>query len=178
MGNWDLGGPGCHGTVLDSTFSRLPPPPARVTAASHVPYSVTTPLLLQAVKRSRVIATDHVAAIAPPPLSLPRPLPGQIGSKLPFCARVLWSRVPNVRHIRPALPVSARLFGSWSHGEGGGKGGRSSLRPMSMVGPVESSCPRQSSSAWRCKNRLRGPDNGPPPQLLTRGEVNVAPFQE
>lgn len=78
--------------------------------------------------------------------------------------------------VRPAPPISARLSGSWSHGEGGGKGGRSSPRPVSMVGPIASSCPGQTRSVWRCRNRLRGPDNGPTPQLLTRGEVSVARF--
>lgn len=44
-----------------------------------------------------------------------------------------------------------------------------------MVWPKASSCPGPIPGVWRRRNRLPGPDKGPPPQLLAERKVSAAP---
>lgn len=114
------GWPGCHDTALCSTLSRPHTPPrqsgygsqSRATQRNHTSASQ------RKVKGSRGIATGHVAVRAPPPSP---PHPSHQSS--PGCPlRKGEDHVSRTSGARPAPRVSARLSGSWSHGEGGGEG--------------------------------------------------------
>lgn len=130
---WRAGWPGCHGTALCSTLSRphTHPPHSGYGSQSRATQRNHTSASQRKVKGSRGIATAHVAAQAPP-LHPPHPS-HQSGPGRPL--RMGRGHVSRTSGARPAPRVSARLSGSWSHGEGGGEGASLARGPCLWSGP-------------------------------------------
>lgn len=86
--------------------------------------------------------------------------------------------MPRTSGVRPALPVSARLFGSWSHGEGGGEGASLACGLCLWSGPLRPAAPDRARVYGAVATGSGAPITGRPHSTPGWREVSAVPSQE